>query len=502
VANPSQAPAANSAGWNTDDVAVSWNWADEAGGAGLDLASCSTSSTSSGEGEQTISANCADLAGNQGSASYTVKVDSTPPSISAAATIQPNSTGWYIDDVTVTFSCVDALSGIPAGACPPSQTLTGEGTSISSSAQTVNDVAGNSSAPSNIVAIQIDRTPPTISAAATTQPNSAGWYNAPVTVQFTCADTLSGISTGACPADQVLSADGAAISSTSQTVSDAAGNASAPSNVVSVKIDTTAPTLVPSVSPNPLRLGQSASANPNAGDALSGIASQSCEPLDSSSIGVKSVSCTATDLAGNSASASANYEVLPAFPSTGVLDSFDRTNGAIGANWAGLTATSFYKVAANRLDVQAGGPMVWKPTSFGADQEAFVTLSAIDSKSPSQGVLLKVQPGSIPNAGAISVTYDALAKAVRVSALRLGQNGAWTLYASQAATFANGDVLGARALSTGEVRIYRNGALIATVTLNAADQAFFNAKGGKIGLWSAAAPNAFFNDFGGGTTNP
>jgi hypothetical protein len=48
------------------------------------------------------------------------------------------------------------------------------------------------------------------------------------------------------------------------------------------------------------------------------------------------------------------------------------------------------------------------------------------------------------------------------------------------------------------VRVYQNNTLLTTVTLNAADQSFFNAKGGKIGLWTVAAPNAFFDDFGGG----
>jgi 2-polyprenyl-6-methoxyphenol hydroxylase-like FAD-dependent oxidoreductase len=41
--------------------------------------------------------------------------------------------------------------------------------------------------------------------------------------------------------------------------------------------------------------------------------------------------------------------------------------------------------------------------------------------------------------------------------------------------------------------------LITTVTLNAADKSFFNAKGGKIGIWTVAASNAVLDDFGGGT---
>jgi hypothetical protein len=186
------------------------------------------------------------------------------------------------------------------------------------------------------------------------------------------------------------------------------------------------------------------------------------------------------------------------FPSTSVLDTFNRANGKVGSNWEGLTGTDFYKIASNKLDVQLGGPIVWKPSSFGTSQEAFVTLSTIDSKSPSQGLLLKVQTGSVPDTGAITVVYDAKAKAVRVSALRLGAKGAWTLYANQAVIFANNDVLGARARANGKVEIYKNGTLITTVTLNTKDQAFFNAKGGKIGIWSIAASNALFDNFGGG----
>jgi len=45
---------------------------------------------------------------------------------------------------------------------------------------------------------------------------------------------------------------------------------------------------------------------------------------------------------------------------------------------------------------------------------------------------------------------------------------------------------------------YNNGTLIATVTLNEEDQAFFNDKGGRIGIWTLAAPNAVLDDFGGG----
>ena len=57
----------------------------------------------------------------------------------------------------------------------------------------------------------------------------------------------------------------------------------------------------------------------------------------------------------------------------------------------------------------------------------------------------------------------------------------------------------ARANANGTITIYKNGFQIASVTLNAADQTFFNAKGGKIGICTVVASNAVLDDFGGGT---
>jgi hypothetical protein len=52
------------------------------------------------------------------------------------------------------------------------------------------------------------------------------------------------------------------------------------------------------------------------------------------------------------------------------------------------------------------------------------------------------------------------------------------------------------------VRIYRNCERIATVTLNATDQAFFNTPGGRIGMWFVNSGHAWADDFGGGTVTP
>jgi hypothetical protein len=56
--------------------------------------------------------------------------------------------------------------------------------------------------------------------------------------------------------------------------------------------------------------------------------------------------------------------------------------------------------------------------------------------------------------------------------------------------------------ATGVVTIYKNNVSVVTVTLSAADKAFFNSRGGKVGLWTLLADEASFDDFGGGTVTP
>src|SRR6185437_8428302 len=87
--------------------------------------------------------------------------------------------------------------------------------------------------------INIDKTPPTLSAAPTTSPNGAKWYNGDVTIHWTCDDVISGIPTGACPADSTITGEGANLSTTA-TVSDNADNSTTATSPT-VKIDRTPP---------------------------------------------------------------------------------------------------------------------------------------------------------------------------------------------------------------------------------------------------------------------
>lgn len=91
---------------------------------------------------------------------------------------------------------------------------------------------------------------------------------------------------------------------------DADGNEEATVVSASFNIDATPPTLSPTLNVTTVVVGQTGVvASPDASDATSGLASSSCEAVDTSTPGTQSVQCTAEDNAGNTASASVEFVV-------------------------------------------------------------------------------------------------------------------------------------------------------------------------------------------------
>lgn len=180
-----------------------------------------------------------------------------------------------------------------------------------------------------------------------------------------------------------------------------------------------------------------------------------------------------------------------------ILDDFDRADGAVGEDWSGATSKAFYRIESDRLRVGIGGPLLWKE-KYASTQEASITFAKIDSKSPSQGLLLKTQASTTADSGAIWVVYDPTRDRVRVSTLRLGAKS-WTTYSATKATFATGDVLTARADADGRVIVSKNSKAVSTTELSNADAAFFDDRGGRIGVWSVLAQGTTLDDFRGGT---
>ncbi len=200
------------------------------------------------------------------------------------------------------------------------------------------------------------------------------------------------------------------------------------------------------------------------------------------------------------------------FPASGVLDTFNRANGALGANWAGDTAQGTYRIFGNEVQVRNAGNVWYVPSaSYGANQEAFFTFTKISATSNGQGLILKFN-GTSPtsnNASLIDVLYDP-APVGTVTVRTKVSGGNLVTRASFAATFAAGDRLGARALADGSVNVYKNGALLGSVNVTTGANpwpASLAAQGGRIGVRFLApglgttGNDARFDNFGGGTVS-
>ncbi len=235
--------------WNNNDVVLTLSATDNLSGVDTTNYVVDGGATQSGssivlsaEGIHTVQFWSTDLAGNVETANTaTVRIDKTAPTITAAQSPAANGAGWNNTSVTVTFTCGDSLSGVSTCAAP--QTVTTEGANQSVTGN-VSDEAGNTASVSHTM--NIDETPPTITGSVPPA-NANGWYNAPVTASFTCADALSGVAT--CPASTTLSTDGAG-QSVSGTAIDTADNP-ATTTVSGINIDQTAPTITASVNPAP-----------------------------------------------------------------------------------------------------------------------------------------------------------------------------------------------------------------------------------------------------------
>src|SRR5436305_1674485 len=92
----------------------------------------------------TSTSTATDRLGNTGTGSVTVKLDKTAPTITGSRSPAANANGWNNTDVTVSFSCSDALAGINACASP--QTLTGNGANQSATGSATDNADNTASA--------------------------------------------------------------------------------------------------------------------------------------------------------------------------------------------------------------------------------------------------------------------------------------------------------------------------------------------------------------------
>jgi hypothetical protein len=342
------APAPNGAGWNNSNVTVTLTATDEQYGSGVksitfsasgaqSIASTTVNGSSatvpviSAEGTTTISFFAKDNVGNTETAkTIVVKLDKTGPvNVTGTADRAPDNTnGWYNHPVTINFSGTDALSGIASCASVIYSGPTGANLTVNGSCT---DKAGNVTSAS-FKGLKYDSVAPVTTAKITQgQPPATtnGWYPYAVNVELQATDDGSGVkeltysALGAGGFSTKTSKNGYAsfpvtkdgITIINYQTRDNAGNLEAVKTLM-VKIDTTAPTVTPSVSPAPNAAGWNNSdvtVTLNASDAGAGVksiayrinsgavqtVSGSTATIPVTSEGTTYISYWAIDLAGN-----------------------------------------------------------------------------------------------------------------------------------------------------------------------------------------------------------
>jgi len=227
-----------------------------------------------------------------------VGVENVAPVITATASPAPNGSGWNSSTVTVSFTCSDADSGIAT--CPAPVVVSAEGAGQVMTG-TATDKAGNSKTAS--VTLNIDKTAPVVSATRAPAANGSGWNNSPVTVTFSATDVLSGVTPGSVSSPVTRSTDGANQSATGQAT-DLAGNVGTVTET-GINIDQSVPTIAVGLTPAANANGWNdtpVTGHFTCSDSGSGIAVCPPDQIVATDGANQTVSGTATDLAGNTAS--------------------------------------------------------------------------------------------------------------------------------------------------------------------------------------------------------
>lgn len=289
-------------GWYNHAVGITFSGVDATSG----IASCDTANYSGPDSAATSAAgSCTDNAGNVSRGSFDLKYDATGPSAALLVTAGLAGTnGWYISDVTLSTSGSDNVSGPVV--CNADQTQTTETLGAIFNGACTNDAGLSTDA--TPLTVKLDKTAPSATLAVTAGLlGNNGWYTNNVTVHTSGADSISSPIT--CTADQFQTTDttGAEFNGV------CTNNAGLSTNTapLTIKRDSTPPTnpVISGVG-NYYFGGVPGTASCSSSDVTSALASCTVSGYGASAVGPYLAIATATDNAGNTATATASYSVL------------------------------------------------------------------------------------------------------------------------------------------------------------------------------------------------
>ncbi len=294
-------------GWYTADATLTWSVVEEESPESLVKTGCVDQNVTQDRPYATYTCGATSDGGEASVVEVAFGRDATKPVITSSLSGIKGSNGWYTSDVVVDFTCTDAGSGIATNTVTDvTLTTDGAGKSVTSTG-VCSDTAGNTANAVTVAGINIDKTGPTVMLSITGGTVGLnGWYTSDVTVHTSGTDDVSGPVT--CTADQFQTTDTAG-KTFNGSCTNAAGLTTA-ATPLTVNVDKTPPSLDPSLSEKAIHKHDDVTASPHATDAGSGLASFSCGEVDTGTVGMHAVTCTATDRAGNTSSEEIEYEVM------------------------------------------------------------------------------------------------------------------------------------------------------------------------------------------------
>ena len=297
-------------GWHNTPVTIVWECRDDFNYSGTpdSITSTITVTLSDDGADQSVNRTCSDQSARSVPVSMTgINIDQVAPDTAFVSITPESAPAWHNTNVTVEWSCIDGLSGALRN--PVKAVVDDEGEAKTAKA-TCMDAAGNRVDLAH-PGINIDWTPPSVSGApAATATN--GWYTGSVTIVWTCTDGGSGL---AAPCnDSVIDREGTGVT-TSITVRDKAGNEITVESPP-VSIDQTPPEIDLRTPLDGARylIGDRVIVDFDCVELVSTIASCTAtladgEAIDSSTVGVRTFTVTATDVAGNTVTKTVTYTV-------------------------------------------------------------------------------------------------------------------------------------------------------------------------------------------------
>jgi large repetitive protein len=381
-------------------------------------------------GTTVVTCTATDTHGNTASGSFAVTVvDTTPPSLTVPADMTVEATGPSGATVSYSTSAMDLVNGTITPSCAPASgsTFPLAATMVTCAAT---DAAGNTASKSFHVTVH-DTTPPVVTVPADITAEATGASGAAVSFSTSAADIVDGPTAVICtPASGSTFALGNATVTCSAT--DAHGNTGSAGFTVMV-VDTTPPSLSLPADITAEATGPSGAAvsyTASASDLVDGVVVITCEPGSGTTValGTTTVTCTATDTHGNTATGSFTVLVRDTTPPSLTVPT-DRMVEATGPSGAAVTYT------ATATDLVDGSVAVTCAPASGATfalgaTEVSCTSTDAHHNTGSASFTVTVRDTTPPN---ITVPADITAEAS-------GPAGAVVTYTASATDLVDGNV--------------------------------------------------------------